>query len=68
MNPLLATHGSPTARCGRFRSPRRHRGIAEGLSVGDRVALRDPEGVVLAVLQVEEVWQSDLEREAFEIH
>ena len=33
-------------------------------SVRDRVALRDPEGVMLAVLHVEEVWEADLRLEA----
>ena len=37
--------------------------VAEGLSEGDRLALRDPEGVMLAVLRVGEVWQPDREAE-----
>ena len=37
---------------------------AGGLSPGDPLCLRDPEGVLLAVLHVEDVWQPDLEREA----
>jgi sulfate adenylyltransferase len=40
------------------------REAAESLSVGDRVALRDPEGVMLAVLHVEDVWEPNLELEA----
>ena len=38
--------------------------FAEGLSAGDQVALRDPEGVMLAVLHVEDVYRPDLEAEA----
>jgi sulfate adenylyltransferase len=33
--------------------------VAEGLSEGDSLALRDPEGVVLGVVRVAEVWQPD---------
>jgi sulfate adenylyltransferase len=38
--------------------------VAESLSTGDRLALRDPEGVMLAVLTVGDVWEPDLEAEA----
>ena len=38
--------------------------FAEGLSSGDQVALRDAEGVMLAVLHVEDIWRPDLEDEA----
>jgi sulfate adenylyltransferase len=38
--------------------------FAQTLKPGVRVALRDPEGVMLAVLQVEEIWQPDREAEA----
>jgi sulfate adenylyltransferase len=38
--------------------------VAEGLSKGDRLALRDPEGVMLAVLTVGDVWEPDREAEA----
>ncbi len=38
--------------------------FAEKLKPGGRVALRDPEGVMLAALEVEEVWQPDLLAEA----
>jgi len=38
--------------------------VAEGLSSGDVLALRDPEGVMLAALHVEAVWQPDLAAEA----
>ena len=37
--------------------------FAGGLNHGDSIALRDPEGVMLAVLHVEEVWQPDHQRE-----
>ncbi len=37
---------------------------AEGLSEGDTLALRDPEGVMVAVLHVEDIWKPDLDREA----
>ena len=37
---------------------------ADGLAEGDRLALRDPEGVMLAVLHVADVWQADREAEA----
>jgi len=33
--------------------------LAEQLAGGDRLALRDPEGVMLAVLTVDEVWRPD---------
>ncbi len=38
--------------------------FAKTLSAGSRIALRDPEGVMLAVLNVEEVWQPDRKAEA----
>ena len=38
--------------------------LADTLSAGDALALRDPEGVMLAVLHVEEVWRPDREAEA----
>ncbi len=41
--------------------------FAHGLSVGERVALRDPEGVMLAVLHVEDRWQPNLDQEAAEV-
>ncbi|MHC4759586.1 MAG: sulfate adenylyltransferase, partial [Planctomycetota bacterium] len=37
---------------------------AKGLEAGSKLALRDLEGVMLAVLEVEEVWQPNLEKEA----
>jgi sulfate adenylyltransferase len=38
--------------------------VADRLSASEQVALRDPEGVMLASLQVEEVWRRDLQAEA----
>ena len=38
--------------------------FAQSLEVGGKLALRDPEGVMLAVLHVEDVWQPDREAEA----
>ncbi len=38
--------------------------VATGLEVGGELELRDPEGVLIAVLHVEDVWQPDLEAEA----
>jgi len=38
--------------------------FAQTLKTGSKVALRDPEGVMLAVLNVEEIWQADRESEA----
>ncbi|MFK7958427.1 MAG: bifunctional sulfate adenylyltransferase/adenylylsulfate kinase [Lysobacterales bacterium] len=38
--------------------------FAEGVSEGDRVALRDAEGVLIAVLEVSDKWQPDLNSEA----
>jgi len=40
------------------------REAADRLKVGRPLALRDPEGVLLAVLNVEEIWEPDLEEEA----
>lgn len=42
-------------------------GFAEGIEVGDTVALRDPEGTMLAALHVESRWRPDLQREAREV-
>ena len=38
--------------------------LADKLSAGDRLALRDPEGAMLAVLHVEDVWRPDRGAEA----
>ena len=41
--------------------------LAGKLSKGSSLALRDPEGVMLAVLQVEDVWRPDREKEAQDV-
>jgi sulfate adenylyltransferase len=38
--------------------------LAEGLETGGRLALRDVEGVMLAVLEVEDMWEHDREADA----
>jgi sulfate adenylyltransferase len=38
--------------------------FASGLTVGDRIALRDPEGLLIACLAVGELWTPDKEQEA----
>lgn len=42
--------------------------FAGQLAVGDRLALRNPEGVALAVLEVEDIWEPDLRREAEKVY
>jgi sulfate adenylyltransferase len=42
--------------------------VADGLAAGDKVALRDPEGVMLAVLTVEEMWPLDREAKALAVY
>ncbi len=42
--------------------------IARTLETGSSLALRDPEGVMLAVLHVQEVWQPDLTAEAEQVY
>ena len=42
--------------------------FAKTLGAGKSVALRDPEGVMLAVLHVDEVWQPDLSAEAQSVY
>ncbi len=42
--------------------------VAEKLSVGDRVALNDQEGVLLAILTVRDIWQADKKREAEKVY
>ena len=42
--------------------------VARGLEPGSKLALRDPEGIVLAVLDVQDVWQGDLQREAEQVY
>ncbi|MBN2439754.1 MAG: bifunctional sulfate adenylyltransferase/adenylylsulfate kinase [Spirochaetales bacterium] len=40
---------------------------AKKLSAGQKLALRDPEGVMLAVLEVEDIWEPDRNAEAFSV-
>ncbi len=42
--------------------------VAETLSTGGMLALRDPEGVMLAALHVEEIWRPDRELEARKVY
>ena len=42
--------------------------FAEALSTGSRIALRDPEGVMLAALIVEEIWTPDRTAEAQQVY
>jgi len=41
--------------------------FARGLEAGSTIALRDPEGVMLAALSVSDVWKPDKKREANEV-
>jgi sulfate adenylyltransferase len=41
--------------------------FAAGLTIGQRIALKDPENVVLAILEVQSVWQPDKSREAVKL-
>ncbi|NJM34111.1 MAG: bifunctional sulfate adenylyltransferase/adenylylsulfate kinase [Rhodomicrobium sp.] len=41
--------------------------FAAGLAPGQRIALRDPENVVLAILEVGSIWQPDKAREAAKV-
>jgi sulfate adenylyltransferase len=43
------------------------RAYAETLKAGDEIALRDAEGLLLAVLQVTEMWEVDRQREALAV-
>jgi sulfate adenylyltransferase len=42
--------------------------VARTLSPGNPLALRDPEGVMLAALQVEEIWKADRSAEASSVY
>jgi sulfate adenylyltransferase len=41
--------------------------FAEGVRAGNRVALRDPEGVLIAVLEVSDIWHPDKTEESFKV-
>nr|WP_228723305.1 bifunctional sulfate adenylyltransferase/adenylylsulfate kinase [Desulfosediminicola flagellatus] len=43
-------------------------GIASTITIGDRVALNDEEGFLLAVLTISDVWKSDKKREAEQVY
>lgn len=43
------------------------RDIAESLDIGQRVALRDQEGVMLAVLEISDIWRPDRREEALKV-
>ncbi len=42
--------------------------VAEGLEIGSKLALRDPEGVMLAAIEVEDKWEIDRESEAERVY
>ncbi len=42
--------------------------FADGISDGDVIALRDPEGVLLATMAVSDIWQPDLKSEAQRVY
>ena len=41
---------------------------AGSLEAGQSVALRDPEGVLLAVMHISDIWPADLKKEARQVH
>ena len=43
-------------------------GVAEKVETGERVALNDREGVLLAILTIEEIWKADKEEEAEKVY
>jgi len=42
--------------------------FSEGLSAGQHIALRDPEGVLLAVMQITDIWKPDKSLEATQLY
>ncbi len=44
------------------------RSFADEVEIGERIALRDPEGVMLAVLEVEDRFEPDKQKEALEVY
>jgi len=42
--------------------------FAANLNEGDSIALRDPEGVIIAILEVSDNWKPDLEQEALDVY
>ncbi|MGA9855069.1 MAG: bifunctional sulfate adenylyltransferase/adenylylsulfate kinase [Gammaproteobacteria bacterium] len=43
------------------------REFAAKVSLGQRIALRDPEGVLIAIMMVDDAWEPDLRREAMDV-
>jgi ATP sulfurylase (sulfate adenylyltransferase) len=43
------------------------REFADAIRPGDVIALRDPEGVIIAVMKVEELWEADKKKEALAV-
>ena len=41
---------------------------ARKLEVGQSVALRDPEGFLLAIMHIEDIWQADRQKEAVQVY
>ena len=41
--------------------------VAKSIKIGDKVALRDSEGFLLAVLNVRDIWRADKKREAIKV-
>lgn len=41
---------------------------ADGFKAGDRIALRDAEGVVLAIITIDDIWPVDREKEALSVY
>ncbi len=41
---------------------------ARSLEAGQSVAVRDPEGFLLAVMHIEDIWQADLEKEVVKVY
>jgi sulfate adenylyltransferase len=42
--------------------------LARRLEVGQSVALRDPEGFLLAIMHIEDIWQADRQKEAAKVY
>lgn len=42
--------------------------FSEKLAIGDCIGLTDNDGALLAALEIEDLWQPDLQREAFEVY
>jgi len=42
--------------------------VAESIAIGDKATIRDPEGFLLAVIHVEDIWTPDREYEAAQVY